>query len=613
MDDKKFESLSKPQQDVVLKIASEAERQGVNPKLAIAIAEAETGGKFGHFDKDKVLTSPAGARGVMQIMPSTATLYNNKMDAGIDPDDEDSNIKGGVFILKDLLTKYKSPRVAVAMYNASPKANAEFVKQYETNPDAAIMSLRPETHKYSLRVSQNFNLDDDKETGLMPVNTESDTSKATNPFENYETDASKSKRENQNAQPPKKPEDKQGGISDPEIGAVAGAVANTVLPMFTDPKVTPKIDTSRAQEANIAAQDRLELANRNLQRAAPEGTADIEEQFRQSRGQLEQLGNEQRLAQQSLRGLPRNAPTIEMPAPPAPPEAPSRTTRGDPGAVNWIHSMASDVPEAVANQALNMRGDNPRGGQYIIDRDMAAREQQARLGMGDFELVHTQGGAQLALPPTTVRERRAEIAQQTQASQAELENRTEQARIQQERQAQQLEQQRLAHEADLERIRQQRSQVGQQHNELTSQLRTVTPLQREFNKAQTDAELAQRRLARANQQPTAAGRMFENAGVNSSKIGVLPRTIIGAGLGYYGVMSYNEALARFKAGDTSEGVMKALQAASAGAALLPPAGKALTKIKGAGLVGLGTTVGLEGLRKILPSASTPFPPNTPQQ
>jgi hypothetical protein len=46
MDEKRFNALSKPQQDVVIKIATEAERQGVNPALAIAIAEAETGGKF---------------------------------------------------------------------------------------------------------------------------------------------------------------------------------------------------------------------------------------------------------------------------------------------------------------------------------------------------------------------------------------------------------------------------------------------------------------------------------------------------------------------------------------------------------------------------------------
>jgi hypothetical protein len=154
-----------------------------------------------------------------------------------------------------------------------------------------------------------------------------------------------------------------------------------------------------------------------------------------------------------------------------------------------------------------------------------------------------------------------------------------------------MEQQRLANEADLERVRQQRSQLGQQHNVLTGQVKAVAPLQRALTKAETDAEIASRKLSRAQQQPNAAGRVLEGAGVGSTKMGVVPRTITGGGLGYLGVMSYQEALARFKAGDTSEGVLQALQAGSAGAAMLPPAGKGLTKARGAGVLG---TLGLGG-------------------
>jgi hypothetical protein len=253
--------------------------------------------------------------------------------------------------------------------------------------------------------------------------------------------------------------------------------------------------------------------------------------------------------------------------------------------------MSDDVPEVVANKALNMRGDNPRGGQAIIDANAAAIQRQADLGLGDYGLTRTQGGVQLALPPTTVAEREADIARQNQESQNELKQRTEQARLQQEAQAQQLEQQRLAHEADLERLRQQRAQLGQEHNVLTGQVKTVAPLQRALTKAETDAEIAQRKLARANQQPNAAGRVLESAGVGSTRMGAIPRAITGGGLGYLGVMSYQEALKRFQAGDTSEGVLQALQAGSAGAAMLPPAGKGLTKARGAGVLG---TIGLGG-------------------
>lgn len=586
MDDEKLRKLSKSQFDLVEKIAKEAERQGVNPALAIAIAEAETGGKFSHFSGDKVLTSPAGARGVMQIMPDTARLYNKNLGAEIDPDDEDSNIRGGVFILKDLLTKYKSPRNAVAMYNASPKANAEFLKLYQTDPDKAIMSLRPETHNYSLRVSKNFNLDDDNETGLI------EPAKEKGAFEDYESESSKLKREQQeaekNAPPVVNPEDKQGGISAPEVGAMVGAGANLLLPPLTNPEVSPKIDTTKAQERALETADKLELARRNLELAVPQGAENLEESFRQSQGELERLKNEQRLAQERLRGLPKASPSVEAPAPssPFPPvDVPSRTKAGDPGAVNWVHSMAEGVPEVVANQALNMRADNPRGGQAIIDADMAARQRQAGLGLGDYGLTRTEGGVQLALPPTTVAEREAEIARQNKENQAELERKAEENRIKQEAQARALEQQRLAHEADLERLRQERAAVGAEHNVVTGQRRTVAPLQRALTKAEMDAEVAQRRLARAKQQPSAVMRPLEAIGVKSAKVGAIPRTIVGGGAGYLGVMSYQEALERFKAGDTSEGVLKALEAGSAAALLTPPATKGLTRLRGAGKIG----------------------------
>jgi multidrug efflux pump subunit AcrA (membrane-fusion protein) len=148
------------------------------------------------------------------------------------------------------------------------------------------------------------------------------------------------------------------------------------------------------------------------------------------------------------------------------------------------------LPEAVLDVATGKSKDSPTGGKALIDQDLANIEKIKRLGAGDFGLVTTEGGVQLQLPPTTVAERQADIDRQAQASQAELQNRTEQGRIQQEAQAQQLEQQRLSYEADLARIRQERAQAGQQHNILAEQRRTTAPLQRAVTQAQTNAELA---------------------------------------------------------------------------------------------------------------------------
>jgi len=412
------------------------------------------------------------------------------------------------------------------------------------------------------------------------------------PFEGYESESSKFKREQEevekNKPPQANPEDQQGGITAPDVGAGAGAIANLLFPPMTNPERAVKVDTGRAEEANLTAQDKLDLARRNLESVAPQGVENLEDTFRQSQGELERLRNEQRLAEARLKGLSKTAPTIEPPAPssPFPPvEAPSRTKAGDPGAVNWVHSMAEGVPEVVANQALNMRGDNPRGGQAIIDADMAARERQAGLGLSDYGLARTEGGVQLALPPATVAERQADEERVSKQNQAELARRAEESRIQQETQARLMEQQRLAQEAELERIRQQRAQAGQEHNILTGQVKSTTPLKRALTKAETDAEIAARKLSRAQAQPNAAGRVLQNAGAGSAKMGALPRTVVGGATGYLGVMSYQDALARYKAGDTSEAVLKALEAGAATAAMVPPAGKKLTKVRGAGVLG----------------------------
>jgi len=210
---------------------------------------------------------------------------------------------------------------------------------------------------------------------------------------------------------------------------------------------------------------------------------------------------------------------------------------------------------------------------------------------------------QLQLPPTTVAERQADIEKQNQANQAELAQRAEQARLQQQAQAQQLEQQRLAHEADLERLREERRMAGKRFNETSGQMKTAAPLQRAVTKAEMDAEIARRKLDRAQQQPNAAGRVLENIGVKSTNIGPFPRSVVGAGVGYAGVMSFQEALARYKAGDTSEAVLKGLETGSAAAALVPPASKGMTKIKGAGFAGLG----LEALYELYRSLAKKIP------
>lgn len=82
----------------------------LSPELIEAVAAAES-----RFKADA--RSPAGAIGVMQLMPGTAR------DLGVDPRLPGQNIRGGTAYLRMLLNRYAGDVVkALAAYNAGPGA-----------------------------------------------------------------------------------------------------------------------------------------------------------------------------------------------------------------------------------------------------------------------------------------------------------------------------------------------------------------------------------------------------------------------------------------------------------------------------------------------------------
>jgi len=104
---------------VAQKVAAEAERQGLDPNLALSVAHIENRFKGG--------PSPAGALGPMQLMPGTAKELN------VDPNNEDENIRGGITYYKQQLDKYGDPYVAGIAYNAGPGVADEFLKSHDTS------------------------------------------------------------------------------------------------------------------------------------------------------------------------------------------------------------------------------------------------------------------------------------------------------------------------------------------------------------------------------------------------------------------------------------------------------------------------------------------------
>lgn len=80
---------------------------GVDPGLLAAVAKNESGFNVG-------AVSPAGAQGIMQFMPATATQM------GVDPFDPASAIDGAARYLRQLQDQFGSVELALAAYNAGP-------------------------------------------------------------------------------------------------------------------------------------------------------------------------------------------------------------------------------------------------------------------------------------------------------------------------------------------------------------------------------------------------------------------------------------------------------------------------------------------------------------
>lgn len=87
----------------------EAARQGVSPDLIERMVRQESQGNINAKSKK-------GARGPMQLMPATAK------ELGVNINDWQDNIRGGVKYVNQLLQRFEDPALAVAAYNAGPTA-----------------------------------------------------------------------------------------------------------------------------------------------------------------------------------------------------------------------------------------------------------------------------------------------------------------------------------------------------------------------------------------------------------------------------------------------------------------------------------------------------------
>jgi soluble lytic murein transglycosylase-like protein len=99
--------------EVAEAIAQAAARHAVPSSLVEAVAWQES-----RFNQAAV--SQKGAKGVMQLMPGTASAL------GVDPDDLRDNVDGGVAYLAQQMRRFGDLSLALAAYNAGPEAVVRF-------------------------------------------------------------------------------------------------------------------------------------------------------------------------------------------------------------------------------------------------------------------------------------------------------------------------------------------------------------------------------------------------------------------------------------------------------------------------------------------------------
>ncbi len=117
-------------------LAEAGEAHNLDVDLLASVVQAESGGRVR-------ATSPAGAQGLMQLIPSTAHAMG--VQNSLEPE---QNVRGGTRYLDELLTRYhENLALALAAYNAGPAA----VDKYHGVPPYH------ETRVYVARVIHAFN------------------------------------------------------------------------------------------------------------------------------------------------------------------------------------------------------------------------------------------------------------------------------------------------------------------------------------------------------------------------------------------------------------------------------------------------------------------------
>ncbi len=120
---------ARQQRRLSVAIVREAQHNGVDPLLVVAVIRCESG-----FDNYAV--SPVGAMGLMQVMPDTgaylAELRGEELGKTANLFDPELNVELGTAYLADLIKQFKTLERALVAYNAGPGAAEKILAKRET-------------------------------------------------------------------------------------------------------------------------------------------------------------------------------------------------------------------------------------------------------------------------------------------------------------------------------------------------------------------------------------------------------------------------------------------------------------------------------------------------
>lgn len=110
-----------------------------------SLMRVESGGKL--YQNGNLITSGAGAMGLMQVMPGTYDELRDRYNLGDDPFDPHDNIMAGVAYMREMYEIYGSPGF-LAAYNAGPARLDDYLANVRPLPD--------ETRRYVAMIGPNL-------------------------------------------------------------------------------------------------------------------------------------------------------------------------------------------------------------------------------------------------------------------------------------------------------------------------------------------------------------------------------------------------------------------------------------------------------------------------